>query len=144
MINSVLTYILEVIPNLTKKDVNDLDKVDLLLLRKATMTSSKSSQVLLLAEMGLLPVEYILKKKRLNYLQTLLQSEERSLSKQVWEKQIKSKTKGDFVSLVSKDLKECQINLQFGEIEKMKKERFKDLVRTAVYKACFNSYERAK
>ena len=83
MVNSVLTYNLEVVPNLTKKDLNDLDKVDLLLLRRATMTTSKSSRVLLLAEMGLLSVEYILKKKRLNYLQTLLQSEERLLSKQV-------------------------------------------------------------
>ena len=57
MINSVLTYNLEVIPNLSQKNVKDLEKVDLQLLRKATLVSSKSARILLLSEMGLLLVE---------------------------------------------------------------------------------------
>ena len=144
MINSVLTYNLEVISNLSKKEVKELDKVDMYLLRRATMTSSKSARILLLAEMGLLSVEYILKKKRLNYLHTILQSEESSLSKQVWEEQVKTRIKGDFASAVMQDLKDCKLEMKFSDIERMTKIKFKEIVKSAVEKACIESYIREK
>ena len=106
---SVLTYNVEVIHNLEKSDILALDKVDLQLLRKSMMVSSKSARCLILLELGLIPVEYIIKQKRINFLYHLLTSEDQSLAKSVFTKQAKQPMKGDFVKLVNKDMYECDL-----------------------------------
>ena len=65
MVTSILTYNIEVLFNLTKIDIKSLDKIDLFLLRKAMMTSSKVSRCLVLLELGFMSVEYVLKQKRI-------------------------------------------------------------------------------
>ena len=57
-----------------------LDDVDTGLLRSAMMVSAKSSRALLFLELGLVTVEFILKKMRASYLHPLLTMEGPSLA----------------------------------------------------------------
>ena len=83
MVMSVLTYNIEVAHNLTKHEIKCLDKIDIEMLQRALMTSSKVSRALILLDLGLVSVEYIIKQKRLGFLHHLLTSEESSISRRV-------------------------------------------------------------
>ena len=138
MLVSVLTNNLEVSLNLTAGDIKILDNVDLMLLRKALLISSKSSRCLILLELGINSVEFIIKKKRVGYLFHLLTSSVPSLSKQVFDQQVKNPRKGDFINLVMKDLKDLNINLSLEDISMLPKSKFKSIVKTACKESCFN------
>ena len=83
MLISVITYNLEVSPNMTKKDIKSLEDLDLSLVRKALNLSAKSSHHLIYLETGFMSVEWIIKKKRLMYYHHLLNSDDSSINKQV-------------------------------------------------------------
>ena len=139
MLLSVLTSNLEVSLNLTEKDIKILSDVDFMLLKAAMKVSSKASGCLLLLELGICSIKFILKKKRLSFLYSLLASENSSLSRAVWDRQVKSPSKNDWCELVKKDLKELNINLSFDDIENMSKSAFRNLINNACKKACFQS-----
>ena len=100
MLISVITHNLEVSTNLTKSDIKALEDLDLSLMRKAMMLSSKSSQHILYLETGIISVDFILKKKRIMYYHHLLNSDNSSLSKQVLLAQIEKPQIGDWIKLV--------------------------------------------
>ena len=85
-----------------------------------------------------MPVEFVIKCKRINYLHFLLKSDNSSIAKRVFLEQFKTPIKGDFSSLVKKDLLDCQINLTFEEIESFSKVKFKSFVRKSCERASFN------
>ena len=134
---SVLTYNTEVLHNFSDKEVKMLDRVDLQLLRKTMMLSSKSTRSLILLELGLVSVEFTIKQKRLNFLHHLLTEDEESLAKKVLLKQMEKPIKGDYMKLVLKDLKDCKISLSFEEIKNTSKLKFKELVKSSIEKASF-------
>ena len=134
-LTSVLTYNVEVIHNISKKEIEMLDRVDLQLLRQSMMLSKKSTRSLILLELGLIPVEYIVKQKRINFLHHLLTSDEESLSKKVFLKQREFPVKGDYVILVNKDLDDFKISMTYEEIKDMSKQKFKELVKGRTEKA---------
>ena len=109
----------------------------MMLARKALKLSSKSTRCLILLELQLVPIEFIIKSKRINFLHNLLSSESSSLARNVFLEQSKDPIEGDFASLVKKDLKEFNIELSFEEIMNFSKVKFKQLVRNSCEKACF-------
>ena len=114
-----------------------LDKIDLQLLRQSMMLSKKSPRSLILLELGLVPVEYLLKQKRINFLHHLLTDEDESLSKKVFLKQVEKPLRGDFVMFVNKDLAELEITMTYDEIKNVPKNKFKELVKEKTKKASF-------
>ena len=60
---SLLTYNTEVMHGLTSKNIKHLDKVDLMLTCKALQLTSKLTRCLILFGLGLVPVEYVIKRK---------------------------------------------------------------------------------
>ena len=121
---SILTYNTEVIHGLSQKDIKSLDKVDLMLAQKALKLSSKSSRCLILLELQIMSVDFIIKSKRIKYLHTLLTSDISSLARKVFLQQQLDPIKGDFVSLVKKDLSDCKIGLSFDETMSYSKAKF--------------------
>ena len=144
MVTSILTYNLEVAFNLRQSEIKSIDKIDLMLLKNALKTSSKVSRCLILLDLGLVSAEYIIKQKRANYLHTLLNSEASSISKKVFDEQLKSPIKGDFVNYIKEDLKEIGIQLSFEEIGSMSKSKWKVLVKNKIKEACFISLSKQK
>ena len=57
-------------------------------------------------ELGLLPITYIIKKKRILYFQKLLKSDKRNLAKSILMTQMKKPKQGDFSKYLKKDLEE--------------------------------------
>ena len=141
---SVLTYNIEVIHNISSKEIKSLDKIDLQLLRQSLMLSSKSARSLILLELQLVSVEYIIKQKRINFLHHLLTEEEDSLSKKIFLKQVEKPVRGDFVKLVNKDLLDCNINLTYDEIKSTPKKKFKEMIKHSIEKASFENLLKEK
>ena len=134
---SVLTYNVEIIHNISKNEIDMLDRIDLQLLRKSMMLSRKSTRCLILLEPGLVPVEYLIKQKRINFLFHLLTSDEDSISKKVLEKQILKPINGDFVNIVKKDLGDFNISLTYEEMKSIPKKKFKEMVKKRSEMASF-------
>ena len=142
MLMSVITYNLEVSFNLSDKNIKSLHDLDMQLLRGSLLLGAKSSQSLMLLELGLIPVSFLLKKKKIMYLFHLLNTDESSLVGQVFQKQlqdIKSIKKGEWINTVLEDLKELNIELTFSEIATMSKEKFKSLVKKSTETAALKS-----
>ena len=54
--------------NLTKQDIDKLQKPDTILQRKLLSESGNPSKVFMCLELGILPVKYVIMTKRLNFL----------------------------------------------------------------------------
>ena len=130
MFLSVITNNLEVSFNLTKKDLKPLEDLDQQLLRKCTMTSSKSSRTLTLLELGLSSVTVEIQRKRVLYLHHLLTSND-SLAKDILNEMIKFPLKNDWILTIKRDLEELNINLSYDEISTFSKSSFKKLTKKA-------------
>ena len=72
-------------------------------------------------EFGLLPVRYVVKEKRLNFLRYILNESMTSMIRRVYETLKTDSRKGDFVFLVSEDISDLEIDMSEGDISKMSK-----------------------
>ena len=144
MLISVITHNLEVSFHLTEKEEKQLSDVDMQLLCGSLFLGSKSSQCLILLELGLPSVSFILKKKRVLYLHHLLTTDQSSLVCQVFQEQVRKSRRHDWVQTVRKDLEHLEINLSFSQIASMGKKVFKQLVKESCEIACFKSLIREK
>ena len=79
-----------------------------------------------------LPIQYIIKSRRINYLYYLLNSPKGEMLRNVFEAQIRNPLKDDWVNIVKKDLEDFNIKYSFDEISKIKETLFKK----EVAKAC--------
>ena len=81
-------------------------------------------------------ISYI-KSKRINYLHNLLTSSLSSLARDVLLRQCEDPIRGDFVSLVKRDLTDFKIDLSFKDIMSYSKVKFKMIVKQACDSAFF-------
>ena len=84
LINSLLTNS-ESWVNLLEKDVDNLGKCDTMLLRKILSENGNPSKVFMFLELGIVPVKFILKGKRANFLKYILNESKASTIRQVYE-----------------------------------------------------------
>ena len=99
------------------------------MLSKILETSTKTSVCVKRLELGVLPISYIIKKKRVLYFQKLLKSDEKNLAKKVLLIQLKQPKRGDFAQYVKKDLEEIGMrDLTLNDFEKYSLKEFKNLV----------------
>ena len=80
-------------------------------------------------ELGVLPVSVIIKARRINYLHTILSSENTGMLYSFFITQWNNPTQGDWTEQVKKDLMDFQIPCSFDEIKKKSKEAFKRQVK---------------
>ena len=139
MLLSVITHNLEVSSNITKCDIKALEDLDLSLIRKAMLLSSKSSQHIIYLEFGILSVEYVMKTKRIMYYHSLLTCENPSLCKAVLLEQIKNPKVGDWFKIVEKDLKDINLQLSPTQIASFSKQTLKKRVKDACEETFFGS-----
>ena len=132
-INSVLTNA-EVWHPIQENSIKNLEKADKILLRKILSTPSTTSIELLYLETGSIPLMDILKCRRINYLHYILNSDSSEMLYKVFISQIRNPTKGDWPQIVKKDLADFNITFSFEEIKKIKKDKFKRIVKEACKK----------
>ena len=109
----------------TQSDTDQLEQVDEMLLRNLFLCSRNVPKDLLYLEMGLVPISYIIKERRLLFVHHILQQKEDSLVFRFFMAQMNSPTHRDWVSTVLEDLEELDIQIELGDIMIMKKDKFK-------------------
>ena len=130
-INGTLTNS-EIWYNVSTKNLETLEKGDLMLIRKLLKGHSKTAREAFYLETGLLPTKFIVLKRKLMYLWHLLQKDDNELIKKVYDTQKVVSTKGDWVEALDKERKELNINASDEDIAKMTKDCFKTLVTNAI------------
>ena len=131
LLNGILTNA-EVWNHLKEKHLEILEVVDLMLLKKVLNAHTMTAKEAFFLETGLLPIKFILSKRRLLYLWTILQRDETDLLKRFYQAQALCKTKNDWAELIEKEKKEYAIELTDDEISGLKKNKFKVIVEKAV------------
>ena len=99
LISSILSNS-EVWYGVTQLDTEQLEQVDEMLLRNIFFCSRNVAKDLLYLEMGLVPISYIIKERRLMFLHHVLQQKEDSLVFRFFIAQMNSPTYKDWVSTV--------------------------------------------
>ena len=106
---SVITNNSEIWHNVTNSELLKLEALDAQLIRRLLETNSKTSICIMMLELGIIPLRFTIKMKRLSYFHHLLTSDSESLARKVLMKQIKKPKPGDWIKLVESDLKEIGI-----------------------------------
>ena len=119
--------------NLTVKNIEELEKIDVILLRRIFEAPISTPTKLIYLESGTYPIRFHIKARRLMYLHYLLNRNKNELVSKILYTQINDKTKNDWYSTVQCDLKDLGINyLELEEIKNMKKDAFKKLIKEKI------------
>ena len=123
--------------NISKKDIEKLEKPDTILMRKILSASGNPSKSFMMPELGIVPVRYVIMKKRLQFLHHILTESTETLIRQVFDVLNEDSRKGDFVYLTNHDKIELEIDLSNEEISSISKWSWKKYLREKVTKAAF-------
>ena len=107
--------------NLNKTDIKNLEKPDTILQKEILKTKGNPSKALMYLELGILPVKYVVMKKRLNFLKYILNEDMSTMIRQVYETLKTDSRKGDFVNLIKQDMEELDIVVTDEEIQSVTK-----------------------
>ena len=114
---------------LTNKELDLLETVDVIFLRNILMAPKSTPKEMFYLELGILPLREIIRERRLNFLHYILKQDAQSILFKMFEVQCESKTKKDWVSTIFDDMKSCQLNVTFSEIQEMTKMKWKNIVK---------------
>ena len=117
---------------LTQIETDQLEQIDEMLLRNLFFCSRNVPKDLLFLEMGLVPISYIIRERRLMFLHHILRQKEDSLLFRFVMAQVTSPTPHDWVSTVLEDLEKIDFYIEIGEIRDMKKGKFKAIVKEKI------------
>ena len=104
--------------DLTEDNIEELEKIDRILLKRIFEAPCTTSIKSLYLESGCIPIRFLVKARRLMFLHYLLNRDENELIFKVLTAQIEEPTKNDWFSTVVKDLNE--FGLDFLNLEDIK------------------------
>ena len=87
---------------------------------------------MLYLELGCIPYQELIQKRRLMFLYYILHEDPKSMIFKFFEAQRKNPTRKDWVTTIKNDLEELNINLQFEEIMKMKKSELRNILKQKI------------
>ena len=114
---------------LSKSEINDLEQLDRLLLRKILKAPVSTPQEALHLELGLIPIGVIIQAKRINFLHYIISRSESEMIHKLFTAQWLNPTRGDWTETVKGDLEDFNIPIKLEEIKKKSKESFKNEVK---------------
>ena len=127
-INGILSSI-EATYGLTSQDVENLEILDRILLRKILSAHSKCPNESLYLELGVMPIKFIIICRRLSFLHYILNRPDTDLLKQFFEIQCKYPTKNDWVLTIKQDINILSLKMTFKDIKNMKKQKFLKIIK---------------
>ena len=133
-----ILFAAKVMINLSVKDVKMIEKTEEARLRDIMKTQCSAPKHLLYLELGIVPARFVIKQRNIMYLKHILEQNEHSLLKKVFDTQVKFPSKGDWVSDIINTLKELDINKTFEELKNMPKKNLSSIVNIAVEKHAFS------
>ena len=111
--------------DITKTDIDELEGIDAMLLRKILETPSTTPIPAIYLELGCMPLSFHLKHKRLMFLHYILQEDENSLISRIFWTQVNKPIKNDWAVLIREDLNELNISESFQQIKRYSKNKWK-------------------
>ena len=118
--------------NITNSELNLIETIDEILLRRILNVPKSTPKEMLYLELGCVPYRDLIQKRRLMFLFYILKQSPNSMINRFFESQKNHETSKDWVSTVRRDLREIQIDLSFEEIKLMKKQEFKNIVKRKI------------
>ena len=134
LLNGMLTN-LEVWHPINNQQIEVLENVDLMLIRKLLKGHSKTPKEAFFLDTGLLPIRYLAIKRRLMYLHNILTKPKSELINKVYEVQKAVFTNKDWFNIVKENRSKLGILLTDEQISIMSKEKYKSIVDKAVKSA---------
>ena len=131
LLNGIL-FSSEALIGINDKHVDMLEECDLMLMRHIFETPSGTPKESFYLETASIPIRFVLIGRRILFLWSILQKSQSELVKQVYQAQRMFPFKKSWASIVWNDMKNCNINLTEEEISKMKKGKFKTLVKKRI------------
>ena len=131
LLNGIL-FSSEALIGINDKHVDMLEECDLMLMRQIFETPSGTPKESFYLETASIPIRFVLIGRRILFLWSILQKSQSELVKQVYQAQRMFPFKKSWASIVWNDMKNCNINLTEEEISKMKKGKFKTLVKKRI------------
>ncbi len=118
---------------MSNKNIDDLEAVDEKFLRSIFSDAHAKPPVeLLYLETGNIPIRFILKSRRINFLHYILNDRDDSFLSNVFRAQCDQPVKGDWITTVREDMEELGLKLTFEQIKSFNKEAFKTKVKEHV------------
>jgi hypothetical protein len=127
LLNGILTNA-EVWNSIKSKHIDILEDIDLMLLKKIVNAHSMTAKETFFLEAGLIPLKFVISKRRLLYLRNILKRDDNELLKRFYFAQKVFKTKNDWVELIDKDKNDLELDLTDEEISKMKETKFNSII----------------
>ena len=131
LINGILTNS-EAWYGLTKSNVEQLEQVDEMLLRRVLEVGSCCPKEMLYLETGATPIRFTIMQRRLMFLHYILNEEKSSLISKCFEAQKRNPCRNDWVVSIYDDLAELDIGLSFEDIQNLSKYQFQNFLRKII------------
>ena len=94
--------------NVTNAELDLLESVDLLYLRRLLKATKNTPKEMLYLELGCIPFRKVIMEKRISFLHYILNEDDNSIIYKFFKTQMKKRTKKDWVSTVIKDIEEIE------------------------------------
>ena len=127
-INSVL-FNSEIWHSFKESDIAELKLIDNQILRFICSAQAKTPVEFLFLESGSLSLSHIISQRRIIYLHEILTREDNELVKRIYRAQKDNPTRGDFVELVTEDLKMIKEDFDEDNFLKFSKIDFKNHIK---------------
>ena len=141
LVNGTITNA-EVWYNLTTNEIKEFEDMDKLFFMKVLGVPGTTPTEAIYLELGVLPIGVIIKARRLNYLYTILTSDESGMLFTFFLTQWYNPTRGDWTEQVKEDLEDFKIPCDFKFIKSKSKESFKRLVKTKAKEYALSKLQR--
>ena len=142
-LGSVLNNV-EIMYNLTEKELSEFDALDLLLLRRILNAPSSTPKEAFYLELGLIPASTQIKARRIKYLHYLLNKKKSEMISMFFTTQWRKPDKGDWVYSVQNDLHEFGILADLDSITEMPKSTLKTQLKSKAKELTFLYMNRQK
>ena len=123
--------------NLSDSNIRGLEQTDELLLSKILESEANTSNVFKYLELGIYPVRFEIIKRKIIFLQYILQQNESSMVSKVFKATCENPLQKDFVNTCKSYLEQIKIDLSFEQIRQMSVYKFKKLVKQKIQEAAF-------
>lgn len=134
MLRGSILYSVETYYNLKEDEIRTIEKIEESYMRNLLETKNGCNLALLYIELGHQPARFQIYKMQILYLHHILNQNETSLLLQFVKTQQKYPVKGDWFSQVMSAVKLLEITLSLEEIQVLKKDKLKKILKTQIEK----------
>ena len=138
ILRPTLLYACETYYDLVESEVRQLERIEESYLRLAFNTSRSCPISQLYLETNQYPLRFEIMKYRILFLKYICSQNEDSILRKFINLQLSRPIKGDFPSVIKRDLKYLNMDISFNEIKEMKLSTIKSALKNAIHKRAFS------